>query len=565
MRLNIQTKLFAILVGMTALVLTGVLFVITRTLSEKIEEKIINDFNNTQAYFQRQQSLIFDRLVESCYLIGENSTFKANVELQDPATVYQSVDEFAKFANVDLFIVTDEFGKVLARFGEPTNHGDYLNDRPSIVRAINGIEPDIEPQWAELWAVDNQLYQVATVPLYYNDLKMIGSISLGTQITQYEAVALKGETNIEISMYLENSIIASTIFDSLTQNYSDSLSAFSLNHNKLNQVVMSDLDPSESFTSKLMGEEVYAYISPLGEGEPAYYIATVSKSLELKILRIIQNNILLTALLSLMATIILALLLGRTMTQPILRLVKGMNKVKEGDLAFSVKSTTRDEIGLLTNTFNEMTIGLRERLHLMKYVGSHTVDMIKSSSQQEVALGGDRKELAVLFSDIRGFTAYSENRTPEEVIQMLNRYLGFQAELVGKFKGSVDKFVGDEMVALFIGEDAIQQALDCAIEIQKQVQKEHEKDPAPVYIGIGINYGPVVLGNMGATERMDYTVIGAAVNLGARLCSAANPGQVLIRSDLLNTVSNGYKTGQSKLMSFKGFSNDIEIIEVLSE
>ncbi len=565
MRLNIQSKLFVILVGMTAMVLTGVLFVITQTLSEKIEEKIIDDFNKTQAYFQKQQSLVFDRLVESCYLIGENSTFKANVELQDPATVYQSVSEFANFANVDLFIVTDEYGKVLARFGEPDLYGDYLNDRPSVVRAINGIEPPIEPEWAELWAIDEELFQVATVPLYYNELKMIGSISLGTKITNHEAMALKGESNIDFTMYLGKILIASTLMDSVTKEHSDSLQFFARNLDKKSQSVLTELTPSGAFSSNLMNEEIYAYISPLGEGEPAYYIATVLKSLELRILRTIQNNILLTAIISILATIILAFLLGRTFSQPILRLVKGMNKVKEGDLAISVKPTTRDEIGLLTNTFNDMTVGLRERMHLMKYVGTHTVDMIKRSSHEKVELGGERRDLAVLFSDVRGFTAFSENRTPEQVIQMLNRYLGFQAELVEKYQGSVDKFVGDEMVALFIGDDAIRRALDCSLEIQKTVQKEHEKDPAPVFIGIGINYGPVVLGNMGATERMDYTVIGAAVNLGARLCSAADPGQILIRQELLSGLNGQYKTGKSQMMSFKGFSSEIEIVEVLSE
>ena len=105
MRINIQTKLFVLLVGMTALVLAGVLYVITVTVSEMIEGRIISNFNDRQSYFQKQQSLVFDRLAESCYLIGENSTFKANVELNDPATVYEAVMEFANFTKIDLFIV----------------------------------------------------------------------------------------------------------------------------------------------------------------------------------------------------------------------------------------------------------------------------------------------------------------------------------------------------------------------------------------------------------------------------------------------------------------------------
>ena len=535
------------------------------TVSEMIEERIISNFNDRQTYFQKHQSLVFDRLAESCYLIGENSTFKANVELNDPATVYAAVMEFANFTKIDLFIVTDREGKVLARLDEPDHYGDFITDRPSVVRALNGIEPELNPNWAELWAVNDYLFQVATVPLYYGDYRIIGSISLGTLITQVEALDLKGESTIDITMFLNDYVIASTLTDTLSSTYIDSLEIFNKRHMALKDSVIANLHPSKVLSTKLMGEDVYAFLSPIGEGEPAHYVATVSKSIELRILEAIQENIFITAAISLLITIILAFFLGRKFSQPILRLVKGMNKVKKGDLSISVDPTTKDEIGLLTNTFNEMIIGLRERLNLMKYVGSHTIDMIQSSSEEEVALGGTRKNLAVLFSDVRGFTAYSENRDPEDVIQMLNRYLGYQAELVTKHYGSVDKFVGDEMVALFFGDTALNRAIDCAIEIQQMTKKRREADTDKISIGIGINYGPVILGNMGAKERMDYTVIGATVNMGARLCAAAEPEQILVRKDLVGWVDQTYKFGISKKMSFKGFSNEIEITEVLSD
>ena len=121
------------------------------------------------------------------------------------------------------------------------------------------------------------------------------------------------------------------------------------------------------------------------------------------------------------------------------------------------------------------------------------------------------------------------------------------------------------MVALFFGDDALKRSIDCAIEIQQMSKERREADTDNIYIGIGINYGPVILGNMGAKERMDYTVIGATVNMGARLCAAAEPEQILMRKDLVGWVDQTYKFGSSKKMSFKGFSNEIEIIEVLSD
>ena len=240
-----------------------------------------------------------------------------------------------------------------------------------------------------------------------------------------------------------------------------------------------------------------------------------------------------------------------------------MNQVKAGNLGVSLTATTRDEIGLLTNTFNDMIVNLRERLQLMKYVGSHTMDMIKGASDGDVPLGGAQRELAVLFTDLRGFTAYSENREPAEVIAMLNRYLGFQAEIVPDFDGSIDKFVGDEMMALFIGDDAFERAISCALAIQRRVEEEHKTDPAPVHVGMGINYGPVILGNMGAQNRLDYTAIGNTVNLGNRLMQVAAPGQVLVRKELLDQMGMGDRAKHTEMMKFKNVSHEVEVADIV--
>ena len=393
----------------------------------------------------------------------------------------------------DLFVVTDDEGRRLSWWGDPDRHGEDLTMRASVAGALEGDvwDPRTLPV---LWHVEEGLCQIATVPVWLNDEEIIGTITLGSLLTEVEAAEMKGESHIDITFISRGDLIGSTDAELSDEDLSD------LKQNTMYQVedVMETAEASDLFEGNIAGHDVYAFISPLGTGEPAYYVATARKSTELAILHEIQQNIYLTAGLSLLITILLALLLGRTLTRPVLRLVDGMNQVKEGDLSVRLKSSTKDEIGLLTDTFNDMIVNLRERLQLMKYVGSHTMEMIEQASDGDVPLGGARRELAVMFTDIRGFTPYSEQRTPEEVITMLNRYLGFQAEIVPTFGGSIDKFVGDEMMALFIGEDALARAISCAIEIQRRVDEEHKIDPAPISIGIGINYGPVILGNMGA-------------------------------------------------------------------
>jgi len=560
MRLNIQTKLIIALAGLTAIILTGLLLTITRTLTDRIESKIIADFQNTQRIFTEQQRLIYDRLVESCYLIGENSTFKANVQLQDPPSVYFSVLEFGQFAKVDLFIVTDRDGNVLARLRDPESFGDDISDRATVFNALNGVEPDTTIEWPELWGIGANLYQVVTLPVYAFD-SIIGSLSLGARFTSVEARNLKGESNIDISFFYNDRLIGASFPNIATSGVQRAVR----DYQSVVDSVLTYHIPSPTLRINIKGVEHFAFFSPLGIGERAYYLATVPVSTELSILHAIQQNILITAAIFLLITFLLAYLLGKNFSRPVLRLVQGMNEVKAGNLDVNVEPKTKDEIGLLTQTFNEMIGGLRERLHLMKYVGAHTLDMVKKSAGREVALGGMRQELTVLFSDVRGFTQYSESRSPEEVVNMLNRYLGFQAEIVDRFGGSVDKFVGDEMFALFIGEQSTERALNCALEIQKRVAEEHKTDPAPIHVGIGINHGPVILGNMGAEARMDYTAIGATVNLGARLCSSARAGQILIPKSILDSLDVNVNVNNILLMNFKGISQPIKIAEVSGE
>lgn len=568
MRLNIQAKLFLLLAGLTTLVLVAVLYAVSLTVTETVKRKIVSDFNQTQKALQKERRLRYERLVDVATIIGQDPAFKANVDLAKDSvsdvihqTVLQSVREFANLAPIDLFIVTNRNGILLADFANPQNYGNDLSARPSIKSVLEGKESE-QSDLPELWALNDEVYQVATAPILVNQSALIGTVTLGTKFTVVDALDLKGNSSAQFHFYLGKRLMLRT--DSTLSEYD--LEKFIGEKEKDIERVVATGKASEVFEAMIGETDVFAYLTPLGKSEPAWLLALVPKSTELRIISVLQRNILLFALISLLLTIALAILAGRIFSKPILELANAMKEVQRGNLSVAVEPKTNDEVGQLAENFNEMIIGLRERFELSKYVGSHTLEMVKrvSESGTESMLGGTRQELAVLFSDIRGFTAFSEKRPPEAVIDMLNRYLGFQAKLVDAHGGSVDKFVGDEMVALFAGKDALERAIQCAIAIQKRANEEQKRDPAPVYIGIGINYGTVVLGNMGAEDRRDYTVIGAAVNLGARLCSSAEAGKILVRKDLLELFSLQHKfhVAQVKPMNFKGFSNALDIAEI---
>jgi adenylate cyclase len=177
--------------------------------------------------------------------------------------------------------------------------------------------------------------------------------------------------------------------------------------------------------------------------------------------------------------------------------------------------------------------------------------------------GGERKEVTVFFSDVRGFTRWSEKRAPEEVIDMLNTCLRFQADIVKEFGGDVDKFVGDELVAVFEGEKKEANAVNAAIKILQTMGSVMGQHP-DIAIGVGINTGEVVMGAVGSRDRMDYTVIGNHVNLGARLCSNAKPGQILVSQPVFERLERRIQANELEPISVKGIEKRVRIYEILS-
>lgn len=217
------------------------------------------------------------------------------------------------------------------------------------------------------------------------------------------------------------------------------------------------------------------------------------------------------------------------------------------------------------NRQKSMLFGLRERFHLQKFVSQQTVDAVRQADSMGVKLGGERKTATVFFSDVRGFTSFSEKVEPERVVAMLNSILSRQTAIVKKYGGDIDKFVGDELVAVFLGDDMVKRAVECGIEIQQTMSNVSSTAGEDVGIGIGINTGEMVMGAMGSEDRMDFTVIGDSVNLGARLCSAAKRGQILLSGITADYVRDTNSIHLVKLepIKVKEKEQSIAIFEVL--
>ena len=203
---------------------------------------------------------------------------------------------------------------------------------------------------------------------------------------------------------------------------------------------------------------------------------------------------------------------------------------------------------------------------LARYVSRPTMQMVTGKISGQQATDSRLAEVTILFSDVRDFTHRTEHMCPQEVFRVLNECLSFQIDLIEKHGGTIDKLSGDEVMAIFEGEDMARRAITCAREIIQMRNEVLAKDAQELpRIGIGINTGPVYLGSVGkAGSFLDYTAVGAPVNIAARLCGVAKNAQVLISKSTLESMGQVLPKLQSiGFQSIKGLSNPMEVFELL--
>jgi adenylate cyclase len=256
-------------------------------------------------------------------------------------------------------------------------------------------------------------------------------------------------------------------------------------------------------------------------------------------------------------TVILIFFMRGLIIRPLQRIGGAVTAIGEGNLEARVQIKNRDELGDLASKINDMIKGLNERFHLSKYVSRSTENLIVSGGTSGAQ--SEKKRITVLFSDIRGFTSYTEAQEPETVISELNAILEAQAEIVEKYGGDIDKFVGDELMAVFEDEFT---AVRCAVDLVKAVYTLNKKRNTELFIGVGINCGDVIAGNIGSTNRLEYAVIGDAVNLASRLCGLAKRNMILISEAVYKNVENRVEVQLVANQKIKGKAEAVNVYAV---
>ncbi|MDH5470757.1 MAG: HAMP domain-containing protein, partial [Gammaproteobacteria bacterium] len=316
-----------------------------------------------------------------------------------------------------------------------------------------------------------------------------------------------------------------------------------LTRNELDQIIEGAVDMRTWSWRRLSGNRektVMSFLQPINfkDVTTGFAVVTLSQADMLAAIGTAINAIIVATILIISLGIAMSFALGRRITQPIDRLVNASHAIGNGDYTFRFKDQRQDELGLLMEAFNQMAEDMLEKTQvksaLSRYVSPGVARQILSNLD-DVGLSGKRIEGTVVFADIKGFTQISERIRPEDLVAILNRYFTLVTNACEINNGMVDKYMGDGVMLVFGApepdKDHAFNAVCCALLIQRLIAHENilrdKQELFPVQFRIGVNTGSMLAGNMGSTDRMEYTVVGDTVNLASRLCSITNAGEIV--------------------------------------
>jgi class 3 adenylate cyclase len=271
--------------------------------------------------------------------------------------------------------------------------------------------------------------------------------------------------------------------------------------------------------------------------------------------------------------VIIRFVSGR-MVRTVREISRAADEVAKGNYGVSLEAKTTDEIGQLIGSFNKMVEGLKERDLIGNTFGRYMDQEIAKellSRPEAIRLGGEKREVAILMSDIRDFTPLSESLNPEGTIRIINHYFSHMIEVIHKNRGIIVDFFGDSVFVFFDSlekpvETATRQAVRCGLDMQARMKRFNEEmhtEGLPEFqMGIGINVGDAVVGNIGSELRAKYGIVGSAVNITNRIQAESKGGQILVSESVCRYLKRDLRVKSSFEVLLKGVKERVTLFEI---
>lgn len=603
---SFRTKLVVAMTLVVAGVTGATLYVASKRVQATYQHQFEHQFQQQLAYFSEVRLRQLNELVRKCDALGKSvriaSALETAIEDNDPDFVYDNlsteIDVLAK--------ATETTNPALTKLREAMRRGqssrsssqrDRERDRfqsnlfnlavvdsggrilvPEKKRATFMFRPDMrnrtevfslfkEHPAAEVLkeqeigylplrkeADSAQLREIILTPIINQGTgETIGALIMGFPVRDFGETAMYqfSERALQSGIWLGGRMYSRTIPEEVHGAVSSRI------HDVLQNSAVSSKDVID--VQGVPHRLIYKVLNPESLFPPAVQVGLYSMHEVLAEQAELRNKAMGFGAVALLTGIGFIFLISHGFSKPLEQLVEGTRRIQEGDYTVKVPVTSRDEIGTLAKSFNEMAadLALKERY---KSVLAQVTDkqVAEELINGRLTLGGEVRQVSVLFCDIRGFTALTETMPPSEVIGMLNEHMSAMNRIVYQHYGVVDKFVGDLLMAVFgapksYGNDALH-AVKCAVRMIEERAKLNATSRYKFDVGIGVATGEVVAGLMGSDDRQNYTVLGERVNLASRLCSKAGCSELLIDATTHAQLPEGFTVEATEPLPLKGFS-----------
>lgn len=434
----------------------------------------------------------------------------------------------------------------------------------------------------DLFAHDDPRFFIA--PPYYSEANSVSLLNLGLRCQNGQTVRIIVDLS---NLFTELNTISEDLAGSgsflvvdntgqmIFQSLAHSASMKTIADNpQLSNLLHSRATGSFQYTD-LQGEQYLGSTSPIPSIGWTVFVTQPTSQAYLPIQAMIRN-FLISLLLAVLTAVIISLFFARQLTRPIIVLQKATKSVAEGNLETTLDIKRRDEIGDLSRDFNEMIGSLREKEKIKDTWRLYTPPLVVEEMMRDldnIKVGGEKRELAVMFMDIRGFTKMSGELEADEILTILNEIMELSVDAIFKFQGTLDKFLGDGLLAFFgapIAHDddcirACQAALTMRNQITKYSREREKKGQKAIKIGIGLHFGEATVGNIGTRKRIEYTAIGDVVNVASRLCGVAKGDQIIISQQIFRQVNGLFVISDLDAVKVKGKDTPLVIYQLESE
>lgn len=507
-RTQLVITLLGLVIGTTAL---G--YFVTQRVSER------NATAEIEADFQRAAVTFLDLAIDQntrfgdyAAQLGSDYALKRVLASDDVPTLTSALVTQLGRSRADVVFLADGDGSVRAQFGLAAMPENPALFQP-LLQAADESGNDRPLSYPYL---DGELHGLAFAPVRTGETT-IAWLGLGYRIDQRFVRRLKALCDIDLIFVHADRIVATTLPADQAKTFVAAFAGESARSTETRTLTVA----GERWLAK---ETVFPHLKAGG----TIVLEVSSLDARLAPTRAMLTQVLLASLGIIAVSVLLALAIARGVSRPVQELAAHTRVIAGGDYTRRIDLRRADELGQLATAFNEMSTGLAERDRVRDLLDKNVSPEVAAQLLRDgAALGGEERQVTILFADLRGFTTLSEQLPPRELLTLLNRYLDRMSAEIERQGGVIDKFIGDAIMALFGAplpqNDAAARALAAACAMESalaalNVSLATEGKP-PLALGIGVNTARVVAGNIGSQRRLNYSVIGDGVNVAARLQS----------------------------------------------